>query len=176
MVSYTRAALIFVCVAGAVMSSWTSCYKSGTPTHWKGKLNLWSRTTSAVSSRTTKALVSGCMQYICSGGNAKQMAWWHLSFLTFELAKCWLDAPLMRPIKLMSPERAVIIRTPSCKATFHLCNHDNHGGDFKKHAINPVGGHIPCGPPEDSNWKRRKKRERRKINCGSFFFSSAFEV
>lgn len=24
-------------LADAVTSSWTSCYKSGTPTHWKGK-------------------------------------------------------------------------------------------------------------------------------------------
>lgn len=92
-----------------------------------------------------------------------------MSFLTFELAECWLDAPLMRPIKLMSPERAVIVRTPSYKATFHLCNHDNHSGDFKKHAINPVGGHIPCGPPEESNWKRRKKREK-KDKLREFFF------
>lgn len=158
MVWYTRAALIFVCVAGAVMSSWTSCYKSGTPTHWKGKLNL------LFPPEPPKHLSQGARSiYVVE-------VWWHLSFLPFELAKCWLDAPLMRPIKLMSPERAVIIRTPSYKATFHLCNHDNHGGDFKKHAINSVGGHIPCGPPEDSNWKRRKKRERRKINCGSFFF------
>lgn len=29
--------------AGAVMSSWTSCYKSGTPTHWKGKWKFINR-------------------------------------------------------------------------------------------------------------------------------------
>lgn len=33
-----------------------------------------------------------------------------MSWLTFELAKHWLGAPLMRPIKLMSPARAVTMR------------------------------------------------------------------
>lgn len=52
----------------------------------------------------------------------------------------------MRPINLMSPEGAVIIRTLSNEATFPLCNHDNHSGGFKKRALSAVGGHIPCGP------------------------------
>lgn len=73
---------------------------------------------------------------------------WHLRLVTFELAACRLDAPLMRPINLMSPEGAVIIRTLSNEAAFRLCNHDNHSGDFKKRAMNAVGGHIPCGPAE----------------------------
>lgn len=54
------------------MSSLTSCYKSGTPIHWKGKLNLLSGNISAITSKTTKALVTVCTQCICSGGNAKK--------------------------------------------------------------------------------------------------------
>lgn len=33
---------------------------------------------------------------------------WHFSVLTSDLVDCVRDASLMRPIKLMSPERSVI--------------------------------------------------------------------
>lgn len=127
---------------------------------------------------TTKALVKVCMRCVCSGGNAKMLlpllppplTCWHLSFLTFNLAKRWLDAPLMRPIKLMSPERAVIIRTPSDKAIFHLCNHDNHGRDFKKRAKSPVGGHIPCPPTRGIKLEEVEREREDKLQEFFFFF------
>ena len=76
---------------------------------------------------------------------------WHLSLLTFKFAKLWLDAPLMRPVKLMSPERAVIIKALSSTAAVSMTTAAETLKSLEK----------SCGWPHFSVDHQRNKTEKR---------------
>lgn len=75
--SMTRKLIEFLLSPGVVMSSWTSCYKSGTLIHWKGER---SRKICAVFLLNARILLHPFL-----------MLSWHLNLLTFELAECVAD-------------------------------------------------------------------------------------
>lgn len=64
----------------------------------------------------------------------------------------------MRPIKLMSPGRAVIIESP-LRHALRLSNHDNHVRHFKKRAKESLGGQTPRRIKLEEAEKKRQETD-----------------